>query len=305
MGNATAREHPMTERDQQLSQTESELAAEESALVGEITRMMAAATEFERKVKSVRAALAEASIGGSEDPSLAKRVHGMGVPALETEAHFAKARKVRAEAVEARAQANQHVREAVSSWKLQLSALNAQLLNDEKAAQRLVSQMKKEKARVAEDAQSYPTPAPLAPPPSLKRVQAKTEVGPAVAPPAPPKDAVAESKRQSQRVKMQAAIDMSSDDNFFSGFSANISDGGLFIATIDYMPKGTQVDLSFSLPTGEKITATGVVRWIREVNDKDPSSFPGLGVQFTALADDAQRAIRSFVEQRDPMFYVD
>jgi len=293
----------MTERDQQLSQTEGELAQEESALVGEITRMMAAATEFERKVKSVRAVLAEASMGGSDDLSLAKRVHGMGVPALETEPLFAKARQVRADAAEARAEANQHVREAVSAWKLQLSALNAQILNDEKAAQRLVSQMKKEKARAAEDAQATPSPIPA--PPSLKRVQARTELVPAVAPPAPPREAVAESQRQSQRVKMQAAIDMTSDDNFFSGFSANISDGGLFIATINYVPKGTQVDLSFSLPSGEKISATGVVRWIREVNDKDPTSFPGLGVQFTDLTEGSQQAIRSFIEQRDPMFYVD
>ena len=106
-------------------------------------------------------------------------------------------------------------------------------------------------------------------------------------------------------MQMQAAIDMTSDDNFFSGFSANISDGGLFIATFDYIPKGTQVDLSFSLPTGEKITAPGVVRWIREVNDKDPSSSPGLGVQFADLDEPAQHAIRAFIEQRDPMFYVD
>ncbi len=293
---AAAREYPMTERDQQLGQSEADLAQEESTLVSEITRMMAAATEFDRKVKSVRAVLAEAAMGGCEDPSLAKRVNSMGVPPLETEAMFSKARDVRAKAVEARAQANQHVRETVSSWKQQLSALNAQILNDEKSAQRLVSQMKKEKARAAEAVPEVSRE--LAAPPALKRVQPKTEPVPAV-------DATLVTKRHSQRVQMQAAIDLHSDDNFFSGFSANISDGGLFVATVNYVPKGTHVDLAFSLPSGQKISATGIVRWIREVNDQDPTSFPGLGVQFVDLDEASHQAIHQLIEQRDPMFYID
>lgn len=293
---AAAREYPMTEQDQQLSQSEASLAQEESTLVSEITRMMAAATEFDRKVKSVRAVLAEAAMGGSEDPSLAKRVSAMGVPPLETETIFAKARKVRAEAVEARTKANQNVRETVAAWKQQLSALNAQILNDEKAAQRLVTQMKIEKARAAEAVPEVTRE--MSAPPALKRVQAKTELVPAV-------DATLISKRQSPRVQMQATIDLTSDDNFFSGFSANISDGGLFVATVNYVPKGTQVDLAFSLPSGQKIAATGIVRWIREVNDQDPSSFPGLGVQFVNLDEASHQAIHQFIEQRDPMFYVD
>ncbi len=310
MGNAAtqAREYPMTERDQELSRHESELANDEAALASEITRMMAAATEFDRKVKSVRAALAEAAIAGHQDPSLAKRVNGIALPPLETETVLARARKERAAAVAARAQANHQVREAVSEWKQQLSALNAQIVNDEQAAQGLVSKMKKARASLEEVETGELLIEPKAPavPPALKRVQPKTQLMPAVPVPPPPlKAAGADVKRGSQRVQMQAAVDMTSDDNFFSGFSANISDGGLFIATVDYMPKGTQVDLSFSLPTGERIKALGVVRWIREVNDKDPSSFPGLGIQFADLDETGQQAIRAFIEQRDPLFYVD
>ena len=300
----------MTERDQELSRHESELASDEAALAAELTRMVAEATEFERKLKSVRAVIAEARIAGQEDPSLAKRVNGMALPSLETETVLARARKERAAAVAARAQANQQVREAVSEWKQQLSALNAQISTDEKAAQGLVSKVKKARARL-EDVDTgelvIEPKAPVGPPP-LKRVQPKTQPPPlptVPVPPAAPRAFGVEVKRGSQRVQMQAAIDMTSDDNFFSGFSANISDGGLFIATVDYIPKGTQVDLSFSLPTGEKIKAVGIVRWIRDVNDKDPSSYPGLGIQFAELDESGQDAIRAFIEQRDPMFYVD
>jgi uncharacterized protein (TIGR02266 family) len=104
---------------------------------------------------------------------------------------------------------------------------------------------------------------------------------------------------------MMAAIDLSSDDNFFNGFSSNISDGGLFVATVNLVPLGTEVDLHFSLPSGEKVEVHGVVRWRREVNDQLPDAFPGLGVQFTRLDERAQQTISRFVEAREPMFYAE
>ncbi len=112
-------------------------------------------------------------------------------------------------------------------------------------------------------------------------------------------------RRERARVKMQAAITMSSDNNFFNGFSTNISDGGVFIATVTQLPIGTEMDLSFSLPSGEQIKAHGVVRWTREVNDKTPDIMPGLGVQFTQIDEAALAAIQDFVRDREPMFFPD
>lgn len=122
---------------------------------------------------------------------------------------------------------------------------------------------------------------------------------------APASDASPAKKRQRPRVKMQAAVDFHSDNNFFNGFSANISDGGLFVATINLLPLGTEVDLNFTLPSGQHIEAKGVVRWVREVNDKLPDAFPGLGVQFAGLSDAAQNAINEFLAERDPLFFAD
>jgi uncharacterized protein (TIGR02266 family) len=112
-------------------------------------------------------------------------------------------------------------------------------------------------------------------------------------------------RRPNQRVKMQTAIDLHSEDNFFNGFSANISDGGLFVATVNLVPLGTEVDLEFSLPSGERINAKGVVRWHREVDDRNHDAFPGIGVQFLTLEDLAADAIKRFVEHREPLFYAD
>jgi len=114
-----------------------------------------------------------------------------------------------------------------------------------------------------------------------------------------------EERRQGPRVAMHAVIDCGTDSNFFTGFSADVSEGGVFIATLESPAVGTEVDLSFTLPSGEEIFARGVVRWTREVNDATPEVFPGVGVQFTQLDVDGADAIRAFVARRDPFFFPD
>src|SRR5205814_78643 len=134
---------------------------------------------------------------------------------------------------------------------------------------------------------------------------------PPVAPPpaAPPQElgrmTRPEGRREQARVRMQAAIDLESDSNFFTGFSTNISEGGLFVATVKTLPQGTQVALHFSLPGGRKLDVQGVVRWTREVNDNTPEIFPGVGVQFINLSPEMGMVIKQFVKEREPLFYPD
>lgn len=128
-------------------------------------------------------------------------------------------------------------------------------------------------------------------------------VPPPLKPHAPPPSLP--QKRNNPRVAMQAAIDFGTDSNFFSGFSDNISDGGIFIATVNLMPLGTEVDLKFTLPGTGQVEAHGVVRWIREVNDKDHEQLPGVGVQFTKMSETSLKAIRQFVSTREPLFFPD
>jgi uncharacterized protein (TIGR02266 family) len=104
---------------------------------------------------------------------------------------------------------------------------------------------------------------------------------------------------------MQAAIDLESDSNFYAGFTTNISEGGIFVATVNMPPPGAMVELRFSLPNGKKIDVRGEVRWSREVNDKTPDIFPGVGIRFVDLSAEAHAAIRDFVAEREPMFFPD
>jgi uncharacterized protein (TIGR02266 family) len=108
--------------------------------------------------------------------------------------------------------------------------------------------------------------------------------------------------RQNRRKSLEARVDLHSDSNFFSGFSSNISDGGLFIATEVDLPLGTEVDLRFSLPDGSIVASTGLVCWRRPPNPDLPT---GLGLQFGHLTQAARDAVARFMKTRDPIFHED
>jgi uncharacterized protein (TIGR02266 family) len=113
------------------------------------------------------------------------------------------------------------------------------------------------------------------------------------------------SGRTSSRIPVQTQVDMTSDSNVFTGFSTNLSEGGVFVATVNLLPVGTPVDLTFTLPGKTRITVKGEVRWTREIDDRVPDVFPGVGVRFVELGVDAAAALHRFVAEREPLFYPD
>ncbi len=114
-----------------------------------------------------------------------------------------------------------------------------------------------------------------------------------------------ETRRQSPRVSLTAEVDLSSDTNFFSGFSTDIASGGLFIATLTSLPIGTTVQVKFTLPDGTEVNTAGDVRWVRVFDERAPGVLPGMGIQFVGLSKQAQGAIETFIAQREPMFFPD
>ncbi len=113
------------------------------------------------------------------------------------------------------------------------------------------------------------------------------------------------SRRTSPRVSLNAEVDLSSDTNFFSGFSTDIASGGLFIATLSMLPIGTTVHVKFTLPDGTEISVGGDVRWVRVFDERSPTMLPGMGIQFVGLSASAEAAIEAFIAQREPMFFPD
>lgn len=301
----------ITDQDLELAHREATQAQEESNLHAELTRILAATTDYERRVKQLKAAWSEAEKQGAAEHHLSQRVRNLAVPHLDAETPFQPARELRVQALEARHQATQEVRARITAFRAQVQQLGQVLSADEKTVQRLHAQAKQaQEAQARTQAEPEPFAQTLVTkaPPGMRRSSGTLPPTNAVpvarmSAPMPPGQTV--PKRQSPRVRMQAQVDFESDDNFFNGFSANISDGGVFVATVNLLPLGTQVDVGFTLPTGERVECKSVVRWVRDVDDKQPEIFPGMGLQFVDLDQRSAKAIETFIQQREPMFYVE
>ena len=92
-----------------------------------------------------------------------------------------------------------------------------------------------------------------------------------------------DERRGEDRAEVSCDIGFHSETNFFAGFTGDLSDGGLFVATYDMLPVGTELTLSFVLPGGYPVTTRAKVRWTREARDDDPEFHPGMGVSFEDL----------------------
>ncbi len=145
-----------------------------------------------------------------------------------------------------------------------------------------------------------PPPAQVAPIP-LESARVQTHRDPA---PAEREEKRPENRRLADRVKVAAEVGLYSDSNFYTGFTEDVSEGGLFVATYDLLPIGTQLDLEFGLPGGTEFQVRGEVRWIRDPIMSD-EAFPGMGVQFIDLTSEDKIFIQEFVASREPLFYDD
>lgn len=82
----------------------------------------------------------------------------------------------------------------------------------------------------------------------------------------------------------------------------NLSTTGVFIRTANPLPKGTELEIVFSLPGSRaKITAQSVVRWSSEVDVADTTmhdlSMPsGMGLEFVKISSKHRKLIHAFVE---------
>jgi uncharacterized protein (TIGR02266 family) len=116
-----------------------------------------------------------------------------------------------------------------------------------------------------------------------------------------------DERRKYERLSLTAEVGLRSESNFYTGFSDDVSEGGLFIATYALLPVGAKVEVSFWLPSGHEIIATAEVRWVRDPRRSDDHGHisPGMGVRFTDLSSDHLEAIRTFTEMRPPMFFDD
>ncbi|MBW2732425.1 MAG: TIGR02266 family protein [Deltaproteobacteria bacterium] len=112
------------------------------------------------------------------------------------------------------------------------------------------------------------------------------------------------TRREHLRAALKTKVGFSTESNFYAGFTDDVSEGGLFVATHQLLPLGTVVALEFSCVEAgsDLMSVSGRVRWVRD-EQKDGQAAPGMGVQFIDLSDEDRGHIETFVKRRDPIFY--
>jgi uncharacterized protein (TIGR02266 family) len=112
-------------------------------------------------------------------------------------------------------------------------------------------------------------------------------------------------RRRHERIALDVKVTMHSDSNFYTGFTQDISEGGVFIASHEVLPIGSEVRFSLTLGKGS-VPCTGVVRWVREPGPYLEGVSPGMGVAFADLDDRVREAINAFIaERRESIFFDD
>jgi uncharacterized protein (TIGR02266 family) len=94
-------------------------------------------------------------------------------------------------------------------------------------------------------------------------------------------------KREQFRIPIEFLIEYKKSSISFDDFCRNLSTGGVFIATRNFFPIGTQLDIAFTLPHNhETFVTSGKVVWIRDIDEEGD---PGMGIMFKDF-DEKQRS---------------
>lgn len=116
-----------------------------------------------------------------------------------------------------------------------------------------------------------------------------------------PPAAKAPSVAPGEREELEANVGATTESNFYVGFSGDISEGGVFVATYNTLPLDTLVNVLVTLPGGYAESLPGSVKFVRDPMDMD--SEPGIGVGFEKVEGEARDLILRFIRKRPPLFF--
>jgi len=102
-------------------------------------------------------------------------------------------------------------------------------------------------------------------------------------------------RRHSERENIKIPVDYSAVDAFFSEFTTNINEGGMFIETESPTTLDSTVQLQVRLPDLERpIKIGGRVAWISDGKSGSP---PGMGIEFQDLTPELRQTINDLVRR--------
>jgi uncharacterized protein (TIGR02266 family) len=101
-------------------------------------------------------------------------------------------------------------------------------------------------------------------------------------------------RRESPRIPVEMWVEESTERELYFQRSANLSTGGIFLENTIPHPKGTVVNLQFTLP-GD----TQPVKVRGEIVNAAASDELGMGIKFIDVDPDVQRRISEFVQRAE------
>ncbi len=115
----------------------------------------------------------------------------------------------------------------------------------------------------------------------------------------------ASERRTAARLPIEIDVEVEGAAHRFAATTADLSAGGMFVATQRAMPIGVEVMLGFTLPNGTTLEVLGVVQWQTNGGDQlDGNVQPaGIGVSFYCLEPEAKATLADFCEAREPLYY--
>jgi uncharacterized protein (TIGR02266 family) len=114
-----------------------------------------------------------------------------------------------------------------------------------------------------------------------------------------PRDAL---RRALEAPRMTIPVDTSTENNFFTGFGEDVTDGGVFVATYDVLPVGESMRVEIRLRGEDPILTEAVVKWVRQAQPEVP---PGMGLSLPDLGPEERHAVERFMRRREPLFHDD
>jgi uncharacterized protein (TIGR02266 family) len=103
-------------------------------------------------------------------------------------------------------------------------------------------------------------------------------------------------KRRHPRIKLITKVTHMAGKFFHYYYSRDLSLGGIFLETQEPFPIGTEVQLEFPLPeVAERLSVKGKVVRIVERAEDAPGPYPGMGVEFMGMTEEARGMLADFV----------
>ena len=101
-------------------------------------------------------------------------------------------------------------------------------------------------------------------------------------------------RRREQRIPLRLQVEYATVEEFLFDYTANLSLGGMFIATEHPFDLGTQFRLRFQLPGHqEAVEATAEVVW---VDPPEQAGVAGMGVRFSDLKAEDEAAVQTLLD---------